>query len=329
AWSVLDRKRASYPALFRWSHLIGRFALGATLLTYGAVKVFPLQMPSTTLYRLLEPYGNFSPMGVLWASVGAVPAYEVFVGSLELLGGVLLFFPRTALLGALIGLADATEVFTLNMTYDVPVKLLSFNMILLALFILAPDIRRLLRCLVFNRVTEPAPDRRLFRSQRANRIALAVQAVFALYLIGGNLYGAAGAHAAGAGPKPPLYGIWQVSSFTEDGVAHPPLLTDTARWRRWIFDRYPGRMVLQDMSDAARGYAVAIDMKASTLALSRPAEKGWKASFNFSQPGPGQLQLDGSMDGHHVQASLQLLDRNSFLLVTRGFHWVQDYPFNR
>jgi hypothetical protein len=53
---------------------------------------------------------------------GASPAYEIFIGSAELLAGLLLVIPATAMLGALIWLIDMAEVFALNMTYDVPVK---------------------------------------------------------------------------------------------------------------------------------------------------------------------------------------------------------------
>jgi hypothetical protein len=42
-----------------------------------------------------------------------------------------------------------------------------------------------------------------------------------------------------------------------------------------------------------------------------------------------QLTLDGDMDKHKVHMQLQLVDRKTFLLVNRGFHWVQEYPFNR
>jgi hypothetical protein len=35
------------------------------------------------------------------------------------------------------------------------------------------------------------------------------------------------------------------------------------------------------------------------------------------------------MDGHTIHMQLALFDRNRFLLVTRGFHWIQEYPFNR
>ena len=109
------------------------------MISYGMDKAVPLQMPSPSLARLLEPYGNFSPMGVLWASVGASRSYEILVGFAELAGGVLLFVPRTATLGALICLFDTLQIFTLNMTYDIPVKLFAFHLIVLSLFLVAPQ----------------------------------------------------------------------------------------------------------------------------------------------------------------------------------------------
>jgi hypothetical protein len=109
----------------------------------ASLKVIPIQMPYPDLTRLIEPFGNFSPMGILWSSIGISPAYEIFAGCAETLGGLLLIFPRTAIFGALICLADMLEVFMLNMTYDVNVKLISVHLILLALLLLTPDLRRL------------------------------------------------------------------------------------------------------------------------------------------------------------------------------------------
>src|SRR5689334_3378624 len=82
-WSVFDRERANYTALHKWFHVFLRFAVGSTMVGYGMLKVVPLQMPFPFLTRLVEPFGNFSPMGVLWYSIGASPAYERFVGSAE------------------------------------------------------------------------------------------------------------------------------------------------------------------------------------------------------------------------------------------------------
>ncbi|HEX8898792.1 MAG TPA: hypothetical protein VF751_08860, partial [Chthoniobacterales bacterium] len=120
-WSLLDRKRHSYLVAEDWFRLAMRLGLGTTMLSYGASKAVPLQMGyGPTLTRLVEPFGNFSPMGVLWTFMGSSPAYQSFTGCMEILGGVLLLLPQTALLGALVSLAVAFQIFVLNMTYDVP-----------------------------------------------------------------------------------------------------------------------------------------------------------------------------------------------------------------
>src|SRR5208282_4219864 len=119
----LDRRRENYFSLYKWFRLFIRFSLASQMLSYGWAKAIPLQMPFPSLVKLLEPYGNFSPMGVLWSSVGSSQAYEIFAGCAEMLGGILLLVPRTTMLGALVCLAATTQVFMLNMAYDVPVKL--------------------------------------------------------------------------------------------------------------------------------------------------------------------------------------------------------------
>jgi hypothetical protein len=329
-WSFLDRKRESYPRLFSWFRVFARFSLAATMFTYGAFKAIPLQMPFPSLNRLLERYGDLSPMGVLWASIGASPAYEIFAGCAEMLGGTLLIFPRTTTLGAFVCLADATQVFMLNMAYDVPVKILSFHMILLSLFLLAPDAKRLANTFFLDRPAPSSSDRPLFRSARRNRIASAVQVLAGVFLIGANLYGSLSAyHTYGAGsPKSPLYGIWSVESFTLDDQTHPALLTDTSRWRWIVFDS-PRYMIIHEMNDKSQFYRPNIDLNAKTLALMKFGNQPWEADFSFARPNSTHLILDGTMDGRKIHAQCELLDPSKFLLVSRGFHWVQDYPFNR
>ncbi|MGC1106380.1 MAG: hypothetical protein WA876_07565 [Candidatus Acidiferrales bacterium] len=330
-WSFWDRKRESYLKLYSWFRVFVRLSLAASMLTYGAAKVLPLQMPFPGLNRLLEPYGNFSPMGVLWSSIGASQAYEIFAGCAEMLGGVLLFLPRTTTLGALICVADATQVFMLNMTYDVPVKLLSGHLILISLFLLAPEAKRLANLFFLNRTAPPSSQQPLFQSVRANRIALAAQILFGVWLVSANLYGSISVYRVYGPhrPKSPLYGIWNVEDFTLDGQSHAPLTTDAARWRRLIFD-YPQYASIQGMDeDSSRLYGAKIDVNAKTLSLTSRTDKDWKANFSFTQPAPSQLVLDGVMAGHKVHAQLELFDRSKFLIVSRGFHWISERPFNR
>ena len=222
---------------------------------------FPLQMPFPTLLRLIEPYGNFSPMGVLWYSIGASRPYEMFTGSVEVLAGLLLFIPWTALPGALVALAATSQIFTLNMTYDVPVKLFSFHLILMSLFLLAPDVKRLLSVLVLNRTTSPSTRPPLARTPWVKWTLVAAQLALGRVSVRLRPVGQhrrRGTARGGGAPKPPLYGIWIVDEMTLDGGLRPPLLTDTDRYRRLIVNNATS-IVFERMDDSLVSQPAKID----------------------------------------------------------------------
>jgi hypothetical protein len=331
-WSVLDSRRENYVSLHKWFRLFLRFALASQMVGYGMAKVIPMQMPFPYLTRLVEPFGNFSSMGVLWASIGASPAYEMFAGSAELLGGILLILPWTTItmIGALVCAADMTQVFMLNMTYDVPVKLFSFHLLLMALFLLAPEFQRLADFFFRNRNVAPSSQPDLFRTRRANRIAITAQIAFGIWMVGTAAYGGwTDWHTYGGGrPKSALYGIWSVDELSIDGQLRSPLLTDYDRWRRAIFD-FPTAMAFQRMDDSFARYGASINLNDKTLALTKSGDKTWTASFTFQRIVQDQLILDGNMDSHRIHMRLHLIDRGSFLLVNNRFHWIQEYPVNR
>jgi hypothetical protein len=329
-WSALDRRREHYARAQQWFRLFARFALGSTMVGYGMVKAIPLQMPAPGLTRLLEPFGHFSPMGVLWYSIGASRAYEIFAGCAELAGGILLFIPQTAMLGALICLADTIQIFTLNMTYDVPVKLFSFHLIVLSLVLLAPDARRLLNVLLLNRTAHPSTLIPPGRSVRARRILVFAQLGFGVYLVAMNLYSArqSWTQYGGGAPKSPLYGIWTVEQMVIDGQIRSPLITDYDRFRRVVFDR-PTGAAFQRMDDTFVLYRASIDTAARSLTLTPGTTALALGTFSYEQPSPDRLILTGTLEGRPMRMQMKLLDRNSFLLVSRGFHWIQEYPFNR
>jgi hypothetical protein len=308
-WSALDRRRESYTRAYRWFHLGIRFAVASEMVTYGMIKAVPMQMPFPFLTRLVEPFGNFSPMGILWNSVGASPAYEMCTGSAELLAGVLLFFPRTTLLGALVALGDSIFIFTLNMTYDVPVKVFSFHLIVMSLVLLGPDLGRLRRFFLSSGTVEGP------RLPVWGRRAVVAQAIYGALVLAG--YGQAAWerwHSFGPGaPKSELYGIWNVAE-PKDG------------WRRVIFER-PGNLTLQRMDDSFARFEAKID--GGQIALTKAADKTWTAEWRFQRAGADGLRIEGEMDGKALRWELKLVDRAKLMLISRGFHWIQEYPFNR
>jgi len=329
-WTVVDRKRDNYFVAQDWFRLAVRLALGTTMLSYGVSKAVPLQMGyGPSLSRLVEPFGNFSPMGVLWASMASSPAYQSFTGCTEILGGVLLLLPQTALLGALVSLGVAIQIFVLNMSYDVPVKLFSLHLILLALLLILPERTRLRNFFLLNRTANPA-FAIVTRSRRKSRLILAAQACFAIYVTATMAYGArqGWSEFGGGAPKSLLYGIWEVEQMSVDDEIRPPVPSEEQRWRRVIFDR-PDRTSFQRMNDSLLTFNAKLDANKKTIGLTKTDDAKWKAALSYDRPANDHITLSGEMDGHRVAMELRLVDRETFLLVNRGFHWVQERPFNR
>jgi len=337
-WTVLDRGRRSYDRLQAWVWLILRLVLAAAMFYFGMAKVIPTQMPFV-LNRLVEPYGNFSPAGVLWAQVGVSPAYQILLGVAEVFGGLLLLLPRTAAAGALVCVVDLTQVFLLNMTYDIRLKTVSSQLLLLSLFLLAPYARRLLTAFFTDRVVPAATTTQLFTRPRANRIALVAQVGLGVALL--VAFSAQGWQQF-TRPTPNLYGIWQVETFSAEGYSRDPLLTDKIRWRRVIFDRpfhvsAPVMVTVQRMDDSFEVYGGTIDPRKHFIDLSHRIELGTyketpiRIRLTYWWPGqPDQMIVDGDdYAGHQIHLRVTRMNPASFPLVERGFNWVQEDPYNR
>ena len=325
-WSVLDRRRTSYAALHHWLRAYVRFFLATAMFNYGAVKVIQAQFSAPTLTRLLQPIGTLSPMGLLWTFMGASRAYNVFTGVGEMLGGLLLTARRTASLGALICIAVMSNVAMMNFAYDVPVKLFSLHLLAMAVFILLPDLRRLADVLVLNR---PAPAAELHPQLpvRWRRWAPAARTAFVLALLALALIPARQMQQART-KRSPFRGIWNVEEFAVDGKPRPLLLDDGERWRWVIFDG-PSQFAYQRMNGAPERLTVKLNQAKKTMTLSRLTEPAKKFTLSYAVPSPNVMTLEGQLDGKNLRARLQRAETPQFLLTSRGFHWINEYPLNR
>ena len=327
AWTLLDRHRPNYSRLSEWLQTWLRFNVATIILGYGFAKLFQTQFSVPSLERYVQPLGEFSPMGLLWTFMGHSAPYNVFSGLTEILGGLLLLFRRTATLGALILIAALSNVVMLNLSYDVPVKLGSLQLLLMAIVIAAPDFRRLTDLLVLNRPVAARPLRPLFASRRARYLAIAAATIFMGYIVQSNVAGGR-ATARDFAAKPALYGIYEVEDFRRNNVARPPLLSDSLRWRQVIFAAR-NRVTLRTMADSVRLYSSKVDTLQHSVTLSIRSAPERTLTLSFEQPDPDHLVLRGLVDGDSVQTRLRRIDESKYLLLSRGFHWVQERPFNR
>jgi uncharacterized membrane protein YphA (DoxX/SURF4 family) len=329
-WSLLDRRRGAYPRLMQWLRLYVRFSLGAAMISYGSAKVIQAQFPAPPLSRLLQPFGDASPMGLLWTFMGASQAYNVFTGGAEMLGGILLFARRTTTLGALVCTGVLSNVVMLNLCYDVPVKQYSMHLLLMAIFLLLPDLRRVADALVFNRPAQARELRPLFAGKRPNQVALALRTLFLAALVGTSLQQSYGQYRtyADVAEQLPHYGIWEVEEFTIGGQARPALVTDPDRWRRVVFGS-PYWLAVQMTDGGRQQFRMKLDADKKTLELTRRGDPNAKAVFTIEQTQPTKLSLTGDLETKRIQAKLRLIEQPPFRLTTRGFHWINEIPYNQ
>lgn len=327
-WSVIDRRPRSYDKAWIVFRAYLRFVLAAAMLSYGIAKVIPSQFPPPPLDRLMQRFGDASPMGLLWTFMGSSVAYVIFSGAAEMLGGLLLTMRRTTLLGALVSMGVLINIVMLNFAYDVPVKIYSSQLLGMAVIIALPDIRRLVDFFVLNRPVTPAPLPRLTQSRVAEVAGIVLRTLaFAAFLVmsvqnvreGLRMYG-------GPENRSPLYGIWRVDDFQIDGREIPG--TDATRWRRVVFDNRITASI-QLMDDSYQRVRVQLDEKKRTLVVSRRNEPAWDGRLAYVRPDANTLTIDGVIGGHNVHALGHSEPIPKFLLTTRGFHWVNEYPFNR
>lgn len=138
----------------------------------------------------------------------------------------------------------------------------------------------------------------------------------------------------------PLHGIWIVDEFKRDNQLLRPLTTDKQRWNHLIIDRphFPRidastTAVITPMGDPSDGrwQKCAIDEATKTLTLTsfdKKKNRTPSAVLTFKQPEPDDLVLVGTFYSKPMEAKLHRIPDVKLPLLSRSFHWINEYPFS-
>jgi hypothetical protein len=119
-----------------------------------------------------------------------------------------------------------------------------------------------------------------------------------------------------------------VDGFSRNGRELLPLTTDVARWKKVVV-QYPEFFIVRMMNDSPKGYRAEYDAQKNTVALSTWANQNSKSVLVYSLPDADHVVLQGALGADTVSIRLRKVDASKFLLVNRGFHWVNEQAFNR
>jgi uncharacterized membrane protein YphA (DoxX/SURF4 family) len=335
-WGALDRRRAEYRVLDRWLRLLVRLALAAVLFAYGFDKVFPIQFHSITRYDLVRQFGDLSHFELMWNFMAASKGYTILSGVLEVIAGVLLMVPELASAGALLAVVVLGNVVALNLAYNIPVKLFSTNLLLMAMYLVAPEMPRLFDLLVRNRVVPPHPWIALSTNRRVDRgVKIAQSALGFVFFV--TYFGMEALHyhslKRAASIPVPLQGIWLVDDFTVTGGSVASLFTPELlkgfniqpgeeRWSKVVFDE-PGEVVIQFVNGDLDYENLRWGANREDAVLTDGGDKSWSAHLTLQPQGLNALTLRGVMNGVNVLATLHKMDESRFKVRDEGLHLVQ------
>jgi uncharacterized membrane protein YphA (DoxX/SURF4 family) len=327
-WTVMDRQRKQYKKLNAWAYLYLRYFLAAYLLGYGFIKFFPSQFQAVSASRLVMDVGEQTPMLLAWNFMGYSVVFNVVSGSLEIIAGLLLFFRRTATMGAILATFIFSFVALMDFCFNVPIKLLIAHLLLISLVLLLHDSQRLFRLLFLNGAITPRVYPSLFNNQKWERRF----GIFLLLFAGCILYKGVSDSLSAAtefgryAPPVPLYGIYKTGVFIRNGDTVPPLQTDSLRWKQLVIDggawKQSGMIELN--TDQKIFYAIKADTAKQILKMQSLTDTATMYTFHVERPSPDHLFIEGQWRKDSIRVYFTRYDLKNFKLNSDRFRIADD-----
>jgi hypothetical protein len=244
--------------------------------------------------------------------------------------GLLLFFRRTGTLANVAALGVLANVVAFNYSYDVNVKLLTTVLMLMSLFLLSKDFIRLANFFVFNKAVQPIVHPPFhFKKKWENKPFFILKYAFIACILFFDLHGdfqRAKQQGAGAA-KPPLYGIYEVTTFIRNKDSLKPLTTDTARWSKLIVSSPPGNASIMLTNGSIQNYTFMVDTVKKQIAMSAKTGSPTPYTFAYSLTADSMLVLQGKWHNDSLKINLRQYDINQFPIVNHHFRWIIDHNF--
>ncbi len=76
-------------------------------------------------------------------------------------------------------------------------------------------------------------------------------------------------------------------------------------------------------------FRVIDDPAKNTVILTGNRDGSPRFVFTYTRPDDTHLTLEGRLRDDSIRARLRKIDTSKFLLINRGFHWINEFPFNR
>jgi len=295
------------------------YYLALQLLKYGVDKIFKNQFYLPEPNTLFTPVGNISKDLLYWSAMGSSSFYSIFLGVIEVLTALLIFFRKTRLIGLLMSSMILLNVIAVNFGFDISVKLYSLFLFFLTVYLLVPYASWLWRIVKVKKFivfpfqrTNLFPNRFISGFVKIFIAGLILLEVLFPFIKANNFNGDSTA-------RPYLHGAYEVQQMISgnDTLSIPdfPL--------KRFFIHSSGYMIFQDQQGTMQDFKLNYDTANGKLILTDYELK--KTTFSFAYNAVDSvLTMRYFNNGTKTQLEGKAIDWKQMPLLKKGFHWMVD-----
>jgi len=293
------------------------------MLIYGFDKILKSHFPFPTLEKLIRPLGESSPQALLWTFMGYSKIYTFYLGAVEVLSGMLLLFKRTSVIGAILAFTILINVFIINYSYDVPVKLFATNMCAFIIYLISPFLKTLHTFFILRNETkldlQTEGDYPKFIISYKKIIKTIIIIFFTLLIIQQSI---TKMNTFGDGvPTPVLYGIYQTQQFQVN--ADSTSTSKAKKWEKLLIDKRYTTII--KTNNERSYYQTEIDTAQKIILFKANLHFAFQLNYKIIQ---NNLYLNGMIDSDSISVQLKKFDLEEFPLIKRKFYWIEEFPYN-
>jgi len=299
--------------------LILCYYLALQLLNYGADKLFKSQFYLPEPNILYTPFGKLDQDILFWSTMGTSHAYNIFLGSIEVISALLLLFKKTRVIGLLLACGIFANIIAINFSFDISVKIYSTFLFIISFLALSPKIPSFYKILTGKRfdgisstISFSFLSKRLTAFLKISAIMLMSFEVFYPYIKSGNFND-------DSAPRPFLHGAYAVQEILE--VESSPLMGIKTIKR--IFIHRNGYIIFQDIDDEMRDFKLDVDLIKNQLLLTDYYQNQIKLNYQYSL-NDSILMLQHYYQGKEYKLVAKALNWKSLPALSKVFHWTVD-----
>ncbi|MDJ1501394.1 hypothetical protein [Xanthocytophaga agilis] len=258
------RWRVHRGAIFILLRKVFSYYLALQLLKYGVDKIFKAQFYLPEPNILYTPFGQLSKDILYWSTIGTSYLYNVITGCVEVLAALLLLFQRTRVVGLLLSIGVMINIVTINIGFDISVKLYSCFLLLLALIALSPQVSLLYQFFILQKpaalTVEDSPVLFPHQALIQRTLKLFISSLFFLEAL--YPYRQRKTFNDDLVARPFLHGAYQVQTTSRDSVMQNPF----SSIKRFFIHRN-GYIIFQDQADQMKDFKLQIDSASHVFVL--------------------------------------------------------------